>query len=148
MSQNRFEKNSVLVLCIALICALMIIIFLTEMALSIIDPVNNTFPESRHIRLKEHPPNSIVNYDVSFDIPTFGDNVPSGTFRIEADNEGFISPSFVHEDADLTILFLGGSTTECLYVEESLRFPYLVGRLLETDGKRVNSINGGRSGVG
>jgi hypothetical protein len=47
----------------------------------------------------------------------------------------------------LTIVFLGGSTTECTYVSEDLRFPYLVGRLLEkATHLTVNSYNAGRSG--
>jgi len=42
---------------------------------------------------------------------------------------------------------LGGSTTECVYVDEDNRFPYLVGRLLERQTHlKVNSYNAGRSG--
>jgi lysophospholipase L1-like esterase len=42
---------------------------------------------------------------------------------------------------------LGGSSTECTYVPEKNRFPFLVGRVLEgSTALKVNSINGGVSG--
>jgi lysophospholipase L1-like esterase len=44
-------------------------------------------------------------------------------------------------------VFLGGSTTECMFVDEDHRFPYLVGKILEREtGARINSYNGGMSG--
>ena len=56
-------------------------------------------------------------------------------------------PSKIHDHPDLTIAFLGGSTTECIYVDEDNRFPYLAGRLLERQTHlKVNSYNAGRSG--
>jgi lysophospholipase L1-like esterase len=56
-------------------------------------------------------------------------------------------PSKMHDDPQLTLVFLGGSTTECLYVDEENRFPYVVGRLLEKKtGLKVNSYNSGRAG--
>ena len=67
------------------------------------------------------------------------------TFRV--DEDGFIEPGKVHEDADIGICFLGGSTTACMALGEKERFPYLVGQKLEQRwGKTVNSFNGGRSG--
>jgi len=63
------------------------------------------------------------------------------------DRQGFIMPSRVHDHPDLILAFLGGSTTECTYVDENQRFPFLVGRLLERDTHlKVNSYNAGRSG--
>jgi lysophospholipase L1-like esterase len=63
------------------------------------------------------------------------------------DRQGFIMPSRVHDRPDLTIVFLGGSTTECVYVDEDNRFPCLVGRLLEQQTRlKVNSCNAARSG--
>src|SRR4030042_516486 len=48
---------------------------------------------------------------------------------------------------DLPIDFFGGSTTECVYVDEDNRVPYLAGRLLERQTHlKVNSYNAGRSG--
>jgi hypothetical protein len=56
-------------------------------------------------------------------------------------------PSRRHERPDATLVFLGGSSTECMFVDEENRFPYLVGILLEQQtGRKVNSFNGGMSG--
>jgi lysophospholipase L1-like esterase len=77
----------------------------------------------------------------------YTDNAPRGRYRLEIDADGFIKPSRRHNHPDFSVVFLGGSTTECMYNEENLRFPYLVGLLLEQQtGKRVNSYNGGVSG--
>ena len=44
-------------------------------------------------------------------------------------------------------IFFGGSTTECIFVEESKRFPYLLTRILQrSDGTLINSLNAGVSG--
>lgn len=62
------------------------------------------------------------------------------------DENGFIRPSKIHEEPDFSMVFLGGSTTECAQVEEQNRFPYLVGHNLEKAlGKKINSYNAGRS---
>ena len=72
---------------------------------------------------------------------------PSKSFVVRVDRQGFIMPAKIHDHPDLTIAFLGGSTTECVYVEEDNRFPYLTGRLLERQTHlKVNSYNAGRSG--
>jgi len=66
---------------------------------------------------------------------------------IRADEQGFVVPSRVHDEPDLVLAFLGGSTTECRAVPEDQRFPYLVGRRLEnTLQLKVNSYNAARSG--
>jgi len=66
---------------------------------------------------------------------------------LRADENGFIIPSRIHESADWSLVFLGGSTTECIFMDEAKRFPYMVGRLIEAQtGKKVNSFNGGKSG--
>jgi lysophospholipase L1-like esterase len=45
------------------------------------------------------------------------------------------------------IVFLGGSSTECGYVDEELRFPYRVGQLLNIgSGLTARTLNGGVSG--
>ena len=64
-----------------------------------------------------------------------------------ADSNGFIEPSGIHKNADFDIVFLGGSTTECISVDEKLRFPYLTGQLLEQKTRlKVNTYNGARAG--
>lgn len=101
----------------------------------------------RFILLREYPPNQ-----VKFDRPSrnYVNNI-SGTlerqyYRIETDENGFILPSGQYADPDVKVVFLGGSTTECFYMEEANRFPAVVSqRLSEQLHKKVNTYNGGRS---
>lgn len=60
-------------------------------------------------------------------------------------NSTILGPSFGQKDeSEITITFLGGSTTECNEVSEGNRFPYLVGEILgETLRKNVRGINAG-----
>lgn len=70
-----------------------------------------------------------------------------GDYHVSVDANGFIEPSKVHDEPEKTILFLGGSTTECITVSEEKRYPYAVGRILEEEtGYAVNSYNGGIGG--
>jgi hypothetical protein len=47
----------------------------------------------------------------------------------------------------LTLVFLGGSSTACGYMNEEDRFPYAAGRLVEKDtGLKTNSFNSGVGG--
>jgi lysophospholipase L1-like esterase len=66
--------------------------------------------------------------------------------RFRTDERSYVMPSRRFEQPDATVAFLGGSTTECWSVQEELRFPALVSRLLEERGRRVDVLNGGRSG--
>ncbi|MBS0285740.1 MAG: SGNH/GDSL hydrolase family protein [Proteobacteria bacterium] len=102
----------------------------------------------RFIKLREHRPD-----EEKFERPTrnYVNNLEPNAlerkyYRVVTDKHGFIGPSEIHENPDYKIVFLGGSTTECLYMDEHDRFPYKVGRLLEQSlGKKVNSYNGGVS---
>jgi hypothetical protein len=68
-------------------------------------------------------------------------------FILRIDDDGFIIPSKKYANPDMSIVFLGGSTTECRYIAEDRRFPYLAGVLLEKKtGLKINSYNAGRSG--
>jgi hypothetical protein len=78
-------------------------------------------------------------------------NLTEGLVRqdyvLRVDANGFIMPARRHPQPDLSLVFLGGSSTECLLVEEEQRFPYLAGKILEEKtGKKVNSFNGGVGG--
>ncbi len=66
--------------------------------------------------------------------------------RFRTSDRGYIQPARRFHKPDWTIAFVGGSTTECMAVEESARFPALVSQLLEAKGKRVNVLNSGKSG--
>jgi len=97
----------------------------------------------RHIRLREQSPGSLNFYMPDDYYMSRTDSLIQKKYRLEIDENGFIMPSIVHEVADLTVVFLGGSTTECIFVDEANRFPYLAGRFLENEERKVNSINSG-----
>lgn len=101
----------------------------------------------RFIKLREHAPSTVKlerptrNY-LSHIAPN---TVERKYYRVATDEHGFIGP-ILHQEPDIKIVFLGGSTTECLYMEEGQRFPFLVGRQLESAlHKKVNTYNGGVS---
>lgn len=102
----------------------------------------------RFIKLREHRPNT-----TRFERPSrrYIANIVPGSverkyYKITTDQHGFIAPSEIHENPEIKIVFLGGSTTECLYMEETERFPYRVGRQLETLlNVKINAYNGGVS---
>jgi hypothetical protein len=75
------------------------------------------------------------------------DSLTRRPYLLRVDSEGFIRPSARHSQPDLSILFLGGSTTECRFVDEEDRFPYLSAvHLEERTASHINSYNGGVSG--
>lgn len=101
----------------------------------------------RSITLREAKPNqsTVIRPDPRLLAASDGLEVKSVNFRIDPD--GFIQPSARHVAPDLTIGFMGGSTTECIYVDELKRFPHGVAIQLEEQyGIKVNSFNGGGSG--
>jgi lysophospholipase L1-like esterase len=103
-------------------------------------------PVYRYIHLREQP-----TFKIDYNIPRpnlvqESDGLVDKEYRMEIDADGFIYPSRVHDEPDVTIVFLGGSTTQCTFVDEMKRFPYLVGRMLEETAGKVNSYNGGMSG--
>ena len=101
-------------------------------------------PHYRSIQLREWPPSR------TFLVEPMGmeryDNLEQKVYKMETDRDGFIMPSRVHEEPDLEIVFLGGSTTECMFVDEEKRFVSLAGRLLRKAYGRVNTYNGGKAG--
>jgi len=142
MNSNRFKNHSKKVISTLIIILLLAIIFITEFLLGPA-PVEG---ESRCIRLREHKPNA-VNYFTPDELyMSKSEELHQKAYKLEIDDQGYISPSVIHSDPDLSIIFLGGSTTECIYIDEDQRFPYLTGRLLEKEGRKVNSINSGVSG--
>ncbi len=68
------------------------------------------------------------------------------TIRLRTNERSYIIPSFQYDDPDTTIAFLGGSTTECMAVEEELRFPALVSSNLAEHGIKANTLNAARAG--
>jgi lysophospholipase L1-like esterase len=105
--------------------------------------------EPRTIALGENNPN--------LDIKVMPDNrymeqrqgLEQKEYRLRTNNQGFIigERDTVKKSNAVDIIFFGGSTTECIYVEEDKRFPYLVADKLEKkDGLLLQTLNGGVSG--
>lgn len=105
--------------------------------------------ESRAIRLPLLPPNARYTFKPPREyLRAHTEGLPARDYVIETDAGGFIMPGRIHAEPDITIAFLGGSTTENFLVPATARFPHLAGQAIEacTD-QRVNTINAGRSGI-
>lgn len=150
---NRFERHPILtlaaVLGVALVAILAVSEWVLERAAGGVDIAGDSRAASpeRFLQLREWQPGT----QFSFSPPETrvananGDVLP--VYPLDTDRDGFIEPSVIHQDPDVEIVFVGGSTTECMYVRPENRFPYLVGRLLEARlGRKVNGINAGKSG--
>ena len=100
----------------------------------------------RNLTLREHVPSTAKFVNIK-DIKGLTESYVHKSYRLKTDRDGYIWPSKIHPQADCEVLFLGGSTTECMYVDELYRFPYLAGRMLEQKtGRKINSYNAGVSG--
>lgn len=151
MSKNFFEKNPKLVLFTINLFFVGLVAFILNLDIlqdapkaekySLFDQLkyNMRCSGKRNIVLRENKPSTL-----KMKVPPYDQ---TQKYRFETDENGFIKPTKIHENPDLNIFFLGGSTTECEYVDEPYRFPYLTGRILEKKtGKKINSYNGGKSG--
>ncbi len=150
---SRFEKHPVLTLTVIVLAVVVGLVAVTETALrtgKTMDelPMFVSLPRpERHIRLREWLPNTRFLAAP----PKIRRANPGGPvhdiYPLTIDSDGFIEPARVHAEPNVTVVFLGGSTTECLYVTPELRFPALAGRLM---GKqldlKVNGLNGAKSG--
>jgi len=128
---------------------LLISLFIIDRLISYIHPVKPHRKQEivRAIRLREHHPglNITIHPDDYYLADT--DNLIIQDYLFRVDNNGFILPHNNHNNPDHKIVFIGGSTTECMYVSENNRFPYLTGQLIEEKtNKRINSYNMGGSG--
>ena len=99
---------------------------------------------TRYIRLREPYPNNpkVLNPGMSYQVKI--KNLKDTTYLYVTDKDGFVLPEF--RGGDKSIFFLGGSTTECMYVQEKNRFSYLVGSQLYKYGLKYTTKNGGFSG--
>ncbi len=110
-------------------------------------PLSHPLGVKRFIKLREFEPGYAETLLPSLEAMAQSDTLARRPYIIRVDENGFIMPARVHEHPDLTLVFLGGSTTEDIYDDENNRFPYRVGRLLEESTQlRVNSYNGAKSG--
>ncbi len=147
--KNWFERHPKIILISLVLVALVVITFAAEMILAFRNrpypSYINRYAAKRHIRLREHQPN--IGLYVSPKPWGIRDPLQKDRYLLRIDKDGFIMPSQVHAKPDAVVVFLGGSTTECCFVDEENRFPYVAGRLLEQDtGLKVNALNASRSG--
>ena len=113
-----------------------------DVAFGLISGPSVTGPTNRSLLLYEHPPNSNILVQPS-DAAVQGTALIKKPYLFRTDENGFIvgPKDFVNKGEEVSIIFLGGSTTECLYVDEDKRFPYLVSENLS-----IRVLNGGVSG--
>jgi hypothetical protein len=102
----------------------------------------------RAVRLREYRPlMSMYVYPEEDQRKGYSDSLVFKNYLLRIDQDGFVIPSQKYSHPDLSLAFLGGSTTECRFVDEKNRFPYLAGVELEKKlGCKINSYNAGRSG--
>ena len=147
--ETWFQKNPKKTMALFFGVALLLIVFTAEKILQFYNHHHGIYLETepRCIRLREYRPLSRIMLPFPTAHLPFTDNVFTKKYPIRADSNGFIMPSRKYARPDLSIVFLGGSTTECMFVDEENRFPYLVGQILEQDtGQKINSYNGAMAG--
>lgn len=149
--ENWFHRNPKKTLFFGTLFLILIIAFAAEKFLEFNNHrkgiVLTTEGEIRYIRLREYRPGTRLRMTLPRSHVPYTDNVFTKEYRFAIDNNGFIAPSQKYDHPDKVIVFLGGSTTECMFADEYQRFPYLVGKILEEEsGKKINSYNGGMSG--
>lgn len=142
---ERHAKKVIFLLVFLVVCGLGL---LTEKILAFkAGALSHPLGVKRFIKLREFEPGYAEVLLPSLQAMAQSDTLVRRPYIIRVDENGFIMPAKVHEHPDLTLVFLGGSTTECIYDDENNRFPYLVGHLLEeSTGLRVNSYNAAKSG--
>ena len=150
---NRFEKRPKTTVGILLIVVLVLLVSVSEWWLTLDQDKTmvrggDSLPNpNRHLALREWSPWSVFEFAPPDMRRTHSHESIPQTYLLETDQDGFIEPGRLHAEPDLVIAFLGGSTTECLYVTPEQRFPFRVGRLLEERlSVRVNTLNAAKSG--
>jgi hypothetical protein len=148
-TQNWFERNPKKTIALGLLLLLLATTYGAEKSLAYINHTHNLvlFTERRYINLREILPGvDAVDVPPERAVRT-SDGLVQKPYRVRTDANGFMLPYNHYAKPDLTLVFLGGSTVACIYVDEDQRYPYLVGQLLEqkTD-KKITSINSGVGG--
>ena len=124
---------------------LFFLLALFEWVLEIVNPYERHHSVlSRHIQLRETGLPNISFYETPHPIfEKYTERLELKNYSVELDSMGFISSKNNSASAKKNIIFIGGSTTECRYVEDSLRFPSLVGENLRARNISINTFNGG-----
>ena len=104
---------------------------------------------SRSVNLREHTPLIDKFVIPSQSMLNSSNKLEKRKYRLRTDKDGFIIgenwKDFENKPTD--IIFLGGSTTESLYVDEGFRFPYLLSKkITKRDGSNLKIVNGGVAG--
>jgi len=116
MSNNWFERNSKKTIFLLLIVLFILLVYVSEKILQYKNQgigFNYNLP-NRAVALREYRPymkellhagKKEVHYDTL---------VPKD-YLLRIDNDGFIIPSKKYSNPDISMVFLGGSTTECRF---------------------------------
>jgi len=138
--KNKFRSNlikNLLLFCITLI----IFCILLEIALRIAWHNPYAHAKADHILwIRRHNPG------LNLQLNRRAIDKENPRIKFEVDERSFIKPSKRFSDPDYNIVFIGGSTTECLAVTDSLRFHNIVSLELEKKGIKVNALNIGHEG--
>ena len=141
---NRFEKKSKLTLFIVLAVSILLLLIGFEKLLGM--SLGYSESETRYIRLRENSPHLDLKLTPTDAELALTENLENKAFSFATDNNGFLLPSLVHDNAEFTLAFIGGSTTESMYVDSEKRFHYLIGKALSNDKRKINTLNAGVSG--
>ena len=148
-TQNWFERHPKQTIVWLVLVLILAFTYGAEKLLAYINHTHNLvlFSERRYINLREILP-GVDTVDVPPDRAVReSDGLVQKPYRVRTDSRGFMLPYNRYEKPDLSLVFLGGSTVACIYVDEESRFPYLVGNLLaQKTGKKITSINSGVGG--
>ena len=150
---NRFDEHARKVLAVVWVVALIAGVALLEWMLTPGGGRHRSSAHSagpspaRHIVMREWRRDTDYTFPTSEARRQFGDGSVPASYALSVNSAGFIEPARRHEKPDITLAFLGGSTTECALVLPHNRFPDLAARKLEAAlGLKVNGLNAGMSG--
>ena len=104
---------------------------------------------NRNVILKEHDPGHIASIVPDDNYLSKTETLEKKPYYVEIDENGFIDNGNERSisNAEILILFFGGSTTEAIFVPEKKRFTSVVERELSKSLKKnVITLNGGVSG--
>ncbi len=126
--------------------ALILAVFASEWLATNVLEIHSTSQPNRYIRLRERAPLQEWQWEFNEALLENTDGLEGRSFRMATDADGNILPHFRSNSPEHTLLFLGGSTTECANVSETHRFPHLAGQLLEEKGFPNSTINSANIG--
>lgn len=124
--------------------------FVNEQDSSIDTEIRNDI--NRNVVLREFSPNQDYYLTPSKNYVEASKNLERKPYRMRTDQNGFIIgnqniKSLDEQNLKTDIIFFGGSTTECIYVEEFFRFPHYVSVIMSKKlGRSIVTLNAGFSG--